>query len=131
MYGVENMKVYNFLIGIICFLFGGMDALMVTLLIVIGIDYITGVLKAIYQKNLSSKMGLYGIIKKCGYLLIVVLSVQADKLLGNESMALRTVVIYSFIANESLSILENWGKMGLPLPNKLVKALSSLKEDDK
>ena len=113
------------------FLFGGIDVLLISLFLVIVLDYMTGVLKAIYEKNLNSKVGLNGIIKKCGYLSIVILSVQADKLLWDQSMAIRTIVLYSFIANESLSILENWGRMGLPLPKKLTAIFSSLREENR
>lgn len=125
------MKVYNIVVGVIFFAIGGVDALFITLLLVMGIDYVTGILKAIYQKDLSSKVGLKGIIKKCGYILVVALSFQMDKLIGDESLAIRTIVIYSFIANESLSILENWGKMGLPLPRKLMAVVDSLNEKTK
>lgn len=122
------MKLSSMVLGVLTFLFGGIDALLTTFFLVIGIDYVTGILKAIIQKNLNSKVGLFGIVKKCGYILLVVLSVQADRLLGDYSMAIRTVVLYSFIANESLSILENWGMMGLPLPKLLVETFTSLKE---
>ncbi len=125
------MKIYNVIFGIGMFLFGGIDVLLISLFLVIVLDYMTGVLKAIYEKNLNSKVGLNGIIKKCGYLSIVILSVQADKLLWDQSMAIRTIVLYSFIANESLSILENWGRMGLPLPKKLTGIFSSLKEENR
>lgn len=112
------------------FILGGLDSLLWIFIVVLIIDYITGILKAIYQRNLNSKIGLKGFIKKIGYIFIVVLSVFADRLLNTQN-AIRTLVLYFFISNEALSILENWGIMGLPLPKALIKAFEGLKNIDK
>lgn len=98
-----------------------------TLLVFILLDYITGVCEAITNKKLNSIIGAKGIIKKIGYLLIVALSVQLDTITG-ETGAIRTLVIYFFVANEGISILENWGSMGLPLPKKIIETLEQLKD---
>lgn len=127
----QLLNMWSIFISIFSYLLGGLDSLITTLLIVIMIDYTTGILKAIYQRDLNSKVGLKGIIKKCGYIFIVILATLADRLLGDGESAIRTIVIYSFIANESLSILENWGSMGLPLPKKLVEVFSSLKDSNR
>lgn len=116
----------SFLFSGISYLLGGFDTDIKVLIGVIIIDYITGLVKAIYLKNINSTIGLKGIIKKMGYLVIVALSVQIDKIIGIESV--RTIVIYFFVANEGISILENWGLMGLPLPKKLINILEELKE---
>lgn len=116
----------SFLFSGISYLLGGFDTGIKVLIGVIIIDYITGLAKAIYLKNINSTIGLKGIIKKMGYLVIVALSVQIDKIIGIESV--RTIVIYFFVANEGISILENWGLMGLPLPKKLINILEELKE---
>lgn len=116
-----------FLSGIFYFL-GGLDSAIITLLIVMAIDYLTGVCKALYNKKINSKVGLKGIIKKVGYLLIVALAVKLDQIAG-QTGAIRTLVIYFFVANEGISILENWGKMGLPLPKKLMETLEQLKKE--
>lgn len=116
----------SFLFRGISYLLGGFDTGIKVLIGVIIIDYITGLAKAIYLKNINSTIGLKGIIKKMGYLVIVALSVQIDKIIGIESV--RTIVIYFFVANEGISILENWGLMGLPLPKKLINILEELKE---
>lgn len=110
--------------------FGGWDVALQCLLIVILIDYITGVCRAIYNKKLNSKIGAKGIIKKVGYLLIVVLAVLIDRITG-ETGAIRTLVIYFFVANEGISIIENWGSMGLPLPQKLKDVLEQLRNKTK
>lgn len=111
------------------YLLGGFDAALLTLAIVMGLDYITGVCKAIKQKKLNSKAGLLGILKKFGYLVIVALAVIIDRMVGDTG-AVRTMVIYFFVANDGLSILENWGAIGLPLPKKLFEVLEQLKRDN-
>lgn len=111
------------------YLLGGFDAALLTLAIVMALDYVTGVCKAIKQKKLNSKAGLLGILKKFGYLVIVALSVILDRMAGDTG-AIRTMVIYFFVANDGLSILENWGAIGLPLPKKLFEVLEQLKTDN-
>ena len=108
------------------YLVGGIDIAMKSLLIVIVIDYITGVMSAIYNKKLNSNIGLKGILKKFSYLIIVSLSVILDRIVGDTG-AIRTLVIYFFVANDGISIVENIGKMGVPLPKKLTEVLEQLK----
>lgn len=108
------------------YLVGGIDIAMKSLLIVIVIDYITGVLSAIYNKKLNSTIGLKGILKKFSYLIIVSLSVILDRIVGDTG-AIRTLVIYFFVANDGISIVENIGKMGVPLPKKLTEVLEQLR----
>ena len=108
---------------------GGWDIALQILLTVIVLDYITGVCKAIYNRKMNSKVGAKGIIKKLGYLIVVAVSVELDRITGNTG-AIRTLVIYFFVANEGISILENWGGMGLPLPQKLTDTLEQLKNEN-
>lgn len=123
----------NFLTGTvltgIVYLLGGWDIALQTLLIVIAIDYISGICKAIYKKKLNSKVGIKGIIKKFAYLLTVALAVEVDQIMGNTG-AIRTLVIYFFVANDGISILENMGGMGIPLPNKLKDVLEQLRDEN-
>lgn len=123
-----NFITGTLLTGIAYFL-GGWDNALQILVLVMALDYITGVIKAIKKKKLNSKTGIWGIIKKFGYLIIVALSVVMDKLVGDTG-AIRTMVIYFFVANDGISILENWGGMGLPLPQKLTDTLEQLKNDN-
>ena len=109
------------------YLVGGFDIAIQSLLIVIVIDYLTGIASAIYNKELSSKIGLKGILKKFCYLLVVALSVVIDKLLGQGGL-IRTLVIYFFVANDGLSIVENMAEMNIKLPKKLIDALEQIKE---
>ena len=112
------------------FLFGGIDVALTCLLIAIIIDYISGLIKAFNTKQLSSKIGIKGILKKVGILCIVALSVLVDRITG-ETGAIRTLVIYYFAANEGLSILENLAAAGVPIPQSLKKALKAIKKENK
>lgn len=109
------------------YLLGGWDVALQSLVIVVIIDYLTGIASAIYNKKLSSKTGLKGIIKKFCYLLVVALSVVIDKLLGNSGL-IRNLVIYFFVANDGLSIIENMAEMNIKLPKKLIESLEQIKE---
>lgn len=123
----------NFVTGTLAttlvYFLGGWDVALQTLLVVIVLDYLTGICKAIYNKKINSTVGLKGIIKKVGYLIIVAVAVILDHIAG-ETGAIRTLVIYFFVANEGISILENWGAMGLPLPKKIIEILEQLKNDN-
>ncbi len=118
--------VSSLILSDIAYIFGRLDTAFIILLIFIGIDYITGICKAIYSGKLNSKIGAQGIIKKIGYISIVILSSGMDIIMN--TTAIRPLVIYFFIANEGISIMENWGSMGLPLPKKLIDALEALRE---
>lgn len=111
----------------IIYLLGGLDIALKSLLIVIVIDYLTGVTSAIYNKKLSSNIGFKGIIKKFCYLLIVALSVVIDNLTG-KSGVIRTLVIYFLVSNDGLSILENMAEINIKLPSKLIDALEQIKK---
>ena len=108
---------------------GGLDAALKTLLVLMVLDYITGLCKAIANKEIYSIIGAKGIIKKVGYLIIVAVSVLLDEVVGNTG-AIRNIVIYFFVANEGISILENWGAMGLPLPKKITEVLEQMRMEE-
>lgn len=112
----------------IVYLLGGIDVALKSLIIMMVIDYITGVLSAIYNKKLNSKVGLKGIIKKFCYLIIVAVSVIVDHIVG-ETGTIRTLVIYFFVANDGISIIENMAKINIPLPKKLVDTLEQLRKE--
>ena len=112
------------------FLVGEIDVALICLIIAIVLDYISGIIKAFNTKQLSSKIGFKGILKKIGILVLVMLAVLVDRVSGNTG-AIRTLVIYYFVANEGLSILENLGEAGIPIPNAIKKALKALKDQSK
>ena len=115
---------------IIIWIFGGLDIALQCLLIAIVIDYLSGLIKAFTTKTLDSKIGFKGILKKVGILCIVALAVVVDRITG-ESGAIRTLVIYYFVANEGLSVLENLSIAGLPIPASIKKALQALEKENK
>lgn len=127
------MKLFFFNCGVgavgcvISLLFGEWSELLTLLFFAIIIDYLTGVGGAIINGNgLSSAIGYKGIIKKFAIVLIVVLSYQLDKTLGLQVIMSGT--IYFFLANELISIVENYGKMNLPLPPQIKNIIHILKE---
>ena len=113
----------------IVYYLGGLDMALKTLLILMVLDYITGICKSIVNKKINSIIGLKGIIKKVGYLILVALSFLLDGVVGDTG-AIRNLVVYFFVANEGISILENWGAMGLPLPSKILEVLEQLKKEN-
>lgn len=119
------------IISVICttfvYLVGGFDIAMQSLLIVMVVDYLTGIASAIYNKEINSKVGFKGIIKKFSYLCVVALSVVIDNLTGQNGLV-RTVVIYFFVANDGISIIENMSEMGIKLPKKLLESLEQIKK---
>ena len=109
------------------YLLGGFDIAIQSLLIVMVVDYLTGIASAIYNKELSSKIGFKGILKKFSYLCVVALSVVIDNLTGQSGL-IRSLVIYFFVANDGLSIIENMAEMNVKLPEKLIDALEQIKK---
>lgn len=120
-------NIASVLLTAVIYLLGGMDIALKSLIIIMMIDYITGISSAIYNKKLSSKIGFKGIIKKFSYLCVVALSVVIDNLISQNGV-IRTLVIYFFVANDGLSIIENMAEMDIKLPKKLVDSLEQIKE---
>ena len=112
--------------GALGWFFGGMDGLIYALLVFVIADYITGVMCAITDKNLSSEVGFKGICKKVLIFVMVGIGHIMDTyLIGNEEV-LRTAVIFFYCSNEGVSMLENAGHLGLPIPAKLKDILEQL-----
>lgn len=114
----------------IAYVFGGMDTMLSILIIFMITDFVSGFTKAWALKQFDSSKFYIGGVKKLGILLIVAVAAQLDKFIHVDSMALRTVAISYYIANEGFSILENWGQLGLPLPKVLKDALAKLREEN-
>lgn len=108
------------------YLFGGWSMLVSILLAFIVIDYVSGVLAAAYLGKLSSSIGFHGIAKKAMIIVVVAAAHLADTAMGTEHIA-RDAVIFFYLANELLSILENAGKTGLPVPEQVTKMVDILK----
>ena len=114
--------------GILTYLFGPWDAVIIALLAAVCLDYATGVASAAATHTLSSKVGFQGLLKKIVIFLMVGLAGVLDNLLVNTNGALRAAVCLFYIVNEGLSILENAARLGLPLPEALRSALGQLSE---
>ena len=107
-------------------IFGGMDALIAALLICIVVDYITGIMAAVYEKKLNSEVGFKGILKKIAILCIVVLAHELEVVVGVGGI--RDLAVGFYIANEGISILENSAKMNVPVARSLAGILEQLKD---
>lgn len=110
---------------------GGFDGVLYALLMFVAIDYVTGVLVAIKEKCLSSDVGFWGLIRKAIIFLVVGIANILDvHIFGFDSSILRTAVIFFFLSNEGLSILENVTGLGVPFPDKLKDMLIQLKDKE-
>ena len=107
---------------------GGMDGLLYALIAFVIVDYITGVLVAIYKKKLSSAVGFKGIAKKLVIFMLVAVAHVLDANVMNMGSAMRTAVIFFYLSNEGISILENVTKMGLPVPQKLKDVMAQIQD---
>jgi toxin secretion/phage lysis holin len=112
------------------FLFGGWSAPLQILVAVVTIDYITGLGAAFVGKRLDSRIGGRGIIKKVGYFVLVALAHLLDRGTGMAAPVLQTATIWFLIANEGISITENLGEIGVPIPQSLQNALRRLRDDE-
>lgn len=124
--------------GAVLGLFGEWTNLHTILVILMLTDYVTGCVVAALGRSpktesggLSSKVGFVGLAKKGFIMAIVLLATMLDRALGNTSLMFQSAALCYYIANEGLSILENAGLLGIPYPEKLRKALESLREKDK
>lgn len=114
--------------------FGGWDAAMVTLVIFMAVDYITGLIVAgVFHRSgksesgaLESRAGFKGLCRKGGVLLLVLVATRLDLILGSDFI--RDAVCIGFTANELISIVENAGLMGIPIPNVLNNAIDVLRK---
>ena len=105
---------------------GGCDGLLYALLAFVVIDYITGVMCAIADKNLSSEVGFKGICRQVLiFLLVGIANILDVQVIGTGSV-LRTAVVFFYISNEGISLLENAGHLGLPIPEKMKSVLEQL-----
>lgn len=120
------------IIGVAAFFSKTLNELFVVLILFMWLDWVTGVTAAYITKELSSKRGIVGVLKKLMMVSLVVLSILLDSVAA-QALNLMKPIFYTMItswliANEGLSILENIGRAGVPIPKGLIKALTSLKK---
>ena len=127
---MEFKDIFKYIVAIggslVTYLLGGWSALVQILVAFVVIDYVTGVLAAAYHGKLDSNIGLKGIAKKIFIFVIVACGHLVDNAMGIQDIV-RDAAIYFYIANELLSILENAGEIGLPVPDILKNAIERLK----
>jgi toxin secretion/phage lysis holin len=132
----ENMKeIWNYLQmffavigGWLGWFLGGYDGFLYALIAFISVDYILGVFCGILEKHLSSDVGARGIFKKVVIFSLVGVAHVIDQNIIGDGSAIRTAVIFFYLSNEGISIIENSTRLGLPIPDKLRDILEQLKD---
>ena len=120
--------IFGLIGGVLSYWLGGWDVLLKTIVFLAVVDYITGVIKGIYTKKLSSETGFKGLLKKIVMFIVIAVSFSIQELIGN-TIPLREVVIMFYICNEALSLLEN-AAVFVPIPDKLKDVLIQLRDKD-
>lgn len=110
---------------------GGMDLFVVILLALVIVDYITGIAASALEGKLSSQVGFRGIVRKLLIFVLVAASHLVDLAIGWDMHLIRDAIIFFYIANEFISIVENAGRAGVPIPAVLRKAIELLKDEMK
>ena len=106
---------------------GGWDGFLYALVVFVVTDYLTGLMAAAVEKKLSSEIGFKGIFRKVLIFMLVGIGHILDAKVIGDGSVLRTAVIFFYISNEGISIIENAGRIGLPIPKKLKAVLEQLK----
>jgi toxin secretion/phage lysis holin len=109
-------------------LLGGWDMLLQALLVFMALDYITGFLAAVKQKRVNSEVMYWGGIRKGVVIVVVVIAASCDTLLGLDPPILRALAIWFYIGREGISIFENIGKLGVPLPYHVIRVFEQIKQ---
>ena len=112
--------------GWLGYFLGGCDGLVYALVVFVAADYITGVMCAIEDKRLSSEVGFKGICRKVIIFMLVWIGHVLDTHIIGTGSVLRTAIIFFYLSNEGVSLLENAGHLGLPIPEKLKDVLEQL-----
>jgi toxin secretion/phage lysis holin len=128
---IETIQiVFTAIGGFLGYTLGGCDGFLYALVAFITLDYVTGVMLAIVERKLSSKIGFRGIFKKVLIFVMVSIGHIIDSKIIGTGSAIRTAVIFFYASNEGISILENATKLGLPIPDKLKTVLEQLSKED-
>lgn len=114
--------------GFFTYWLGGWDVLLKTIVFLAIVDYITGIIKGIYLKELSSEIGFKGLLKKIVMFIVIAVAYEIQLLIGG-TIPLREVVIMFYVANESLSLIEN-AAIFVPIPEKLKDVLLQLRDKE-
>lgn len=118
---------------ILCSILGGWDVTLKVLVVLMVIDYVTGFLGAIKNKQVNSEVMFWGGIRKGLILAVIIIAVLLDEMVVNSVPILRTLAIYFYVTREGISVTENLGILGVPLPASIRRVLIQLqkeKDDD-
>lgn len=112
---------------------GGWDIALRVLIALMIVDYITGFMGAVKNNRVDSEVMFWGGLRKGAILAVLVIAVLLDEMIGNQEPILRTLAIYFYVAREGISLTENFGILGVPLPPGITKVLAQLQDkgDDK
>jgi toxin secretion/phage lysis holin len=131
---MSEKEIFNSFVAVLgtifTFILGSWDVSLIVLVVFMALDYTTGVMGAIVQKNVSSHTGFVGILRKATILIVLIVAVLLDRLLNGGTWVFRTLVCYFYIGNEAISLLENVAKIGVPVPVKLIQILEQLKKKE-
>ena len=128
---VETMQyVFAGIGGFMGWFFGGFDGFLYALLMFVVVDYITGIMAGYIQKKLSSEVGFKGIARKVVIFLLVGIGHILDAQVIQTGSVLRTAVIFFYLSNEGISIVENAAIIGLPVPQKLKDVLEQIRDTE-
>lgn len=115
--------------GFFAAIFGQWDSILWALLVIMVLDYLTGVIKAVYTKNVSSEVGFKGLLKKITILIIVALSNVLQQITG-DNVAIREIVIMFYVANEGISVLENVAVIYPRMPKAIKDILLQIRDSN-
>ena len=130
MQNFEIKTISSFVATALFYLFGGFDVALQAMVVMVVIDYITGVAKGYIKNDLNSEIGFKGIVKKISMFALVAVAVVADRAAGDTGL-IRNMVIWFLVANEAISILENLAAMDIVIPDFLKERLEQLKGSNK
>lgn len=117
--------------GFMGWFLGGLDGFLYALIMFVAIDYLTGLMAAYVQKKISSEVGFRGICRKVAIFCLVGVGHVLDTQVIQNGSVLRMAVIFFYLSNEGISIMENIAIIGLPVPKKLKDVLEQLRDDEK
>lgn len=128
---VETMQyVISGIGGFVGWFLGGVDGFLYALLVFVVVDYLTGLMAAYIQKKISSEVGFRGICRKVAIFCLVGIAHILDAQVIKTGSVLRTAIVFFYLSNEGISILENITVIGLPVPQKLKDVLEQIREKD-
>lgn len=128
---ILNQVLFSTIGGLLGQVFGSVDGFLFALVVFVSIDYVTGLMAAIVKRNLSSQIGFRGIFKKLALFFLVAMGHVIDTKLIQTGTSIRTAIIFFYLSNEGVSILENTVQIGLPIPKRLTLILKQFQEEEK